>query len=87
MNLSFHKHFDKRYARLRSGERRKCDERIALFAREPFNPILDNHPLREKYEGYRSIDITGDLRAIYEPISPNTAFFIRLGTHPELYGK
>ena len=51
----------------------------------PFHSLLNNHALSGKYSGYRSINIGGDLRAIYEPISLDIAFFIIMGTHPELY--
>ena len=39
-------------------------ERILLFSKDPHNPQLDNHALRDKYQGYRSIDITADYRTI-----------------------
>lgn len=85
MDVYFHVRFRKRYRKLRSGERKQCDERIALFIRDSLHPLLNNHPLNGEYTGYRSINITGDLRAIYEPISKNRAFFSLLGTHQELY--
>lgn len=34
---------------------------------------------------YRSINITGDYRAIYE-VKDGIAYFISVGTHHELYG-
>lgn len=64
---------------------KKVDKRLALFAEDPFVPALNNHALAGKYEGYRSINITGNYRAIYELVNDNTAYFIALGTHPNLY--
>ena len=84
--VDFHKNFKKRYKKLRKREQIKCAERIALFTKEPFHPILDNHVLTGKYKGYRSINITGDMRALYEPVSRNVAFFIIIGTHHKLFG-
>jgi|SRR3989338_636848 len=85
MRISLHQNFKKRYKKLRKEERGRCDRRMELFMQNPFHPLLNNHALSGQYLGYRSINIGGDLRAIYEPISSDTAFFITLGTHPELY--
>lgn len=84
MKILFHKNFNKRYKKLRTIQR-KVDERLALFAKDPFDPILNNHGLTGKYEGCRSINITGGYRAIYELVDDNIAYFITLGTHPNLY--
>lgn len=68
--------------------RKNLKEKVAIFIRDPFNPQLDNHGLREKYIGYRSIDITNDYRALYqEKIEGGelVAFFSTVGTHEELY--
>jgi len=70
--------------------RKSLKERIDLFSKDPHNPQLNNHPLRDKYQGYRSIDITSNWRAIYEEAlvgSEAVAYFIALGTHKELCGK
>jgi len=85
MIVRFHKNFKRRYKKLRKKEQARCDERIELFVRDPFNPLLNNHALSGEYKNYRSINIGGDLRAIYELISQDVTFFITLGTHPELY--
>ena len=85
MKILFHRDFSKRYAKLQSGEKQKTDSRIEVFAANPFHPLLDNHALHGTYGGCRSINITGDLRAIYEEIGTEIVHFIALGTHPELY--
>jgi addiction module RelE/StbE family toxin len=64
-------------------------EKIKIFEKNHLDPILNNHTLRGEYEGYRSIDITNDYRAIYEEIpsgNETIAYFSLLGTHQELYG-
>ena len=46
--------------------------------------------LQEPLKGLRSIDITADYRAVYEEIyggDEQTAYFVGLGTHEELYKK
>lgn len=64
-------------------------QKITIFVKDPNDPQLDNHKLFEKWEGFRSIDINADWRAIYEGISEGeeiVAYFVALGTHEELYG-
>ena len=59
-------------------------KRRRLFKKDPFHPTLNNHQLSGKYRGYRSINITGDWRALY--IQHNkTIVFEALGTHSQLY--
>lgn len=87
MRVLYHKKFEKSYLKLKAGEKKKFKERQTLFMSEPFHPILNNHPLHGEYFGYRSIDITGDLRVHYEPIGNDVALFMIVGTHHELYGK
>ena len=70
--------------------RKSFKEHILLFSNDPHNLQLDNHALREKYQGYRSIDITADHRAIYKERYEGKeaiAYFTELGTHEQLYGK
>jgi addiction module RelE/StbE family toxin len=61
-------------------------ERLLLFLNEPFHPILNNHRLKGELRAYRSINITGDWRAIYELLDENTFRFVDIDTHHNLYG-
>ena len=70
--------------------RKRVRERLLLFSKDPNNSQLDNHPLKRQWQGYRSIDITSDYRAIFEETQigdETVAYFVALGTHNELYGK
>ncbi len=61
---------------------------IEIFHKNPYSPLLNNHDLREEYEGCRSINITSDYRAIYQIVTHGNrkvAFFVAFGTHKELY--
>ncbi len=84
MKIRFHRNFEKQYKKLRTNEKEKTKERLDLFIQDEFNPILNNHPLRGKYKGYRSINIAGDLRAIYKYAS-DTRIFVAVDTHSNLY--
>ena len=87
--VQFHKRFWKRYAKLRAGEKKRCKERLKLFCADPAHPMLEDHPLTGRLAGYRSINIGGDLRAQYEFLDTERTrvYFVRLGTHSELYDK
>lgn len=62
--------------------------RRELFLQNPFNPQLNNHVLVGKYSNYRSINVTGDWRAIFsefEDESGKIVTFEIIGTHSQLY--
>ncbi len=86
MNLYFSARFKKKRDTLPPALRAKLRERLLLFSKQPFDRMLTNHALQGKYNGYRSIDIAGDYRAVYEPLGKSGAYFITHGTHTELYG-
>lgn len=70
--------------------RKSAKERLLLFSKNPHDPQLDNHPLREQYLGYRSIDITADCRALYKERyieEEIVAQFVILGAHKDLFQK
>lgn len=63
-------------------------KRLELFLQDPFHPQLNNHALTGKFSGYRSINVTGDWRAIFsefEDESGRTVIFEIVGTHSQLY--
>lgn len=63
-------------------------KRLKLFQENPYHPQLANHSLTGKYKGLRSINITGDWRAVfYEQDSSQgkTIIFLYLGTHSQFY--
>lgn len=86
MKIVFHKNFEKQYGKIRFSEKEQFKERRDIFSQDEFNPILHNHALKGKFKGYRSINIAGDLRAVYKSIDGNTVMFVALDTHSNLYG-
>ncbi|MBI2483565.1 type II toxin-antitoxin system mRNA interferase toxin, RelE/StbE family [Candidatus Uhrbacteria bacterium] len=84
MRILFHKKFKKQVAKY-PFLKIQIDERIILFMNDPFHPLLNNHPLTGKWIGYRSVNITGDYRAIYEFVKEDVAFFVDMDTHSNLY--
>ena len=85
MNIRFHQNFVRQYRKLKAEQKRKFKERRDLFLIEPYHPLLNNHALHGTYMGYRSINIGGDLRAVYRRLDNDTALFAAIGRHSALY--
>lgn len=86
MKVNFHKRFEKDYHKLSEKEHAKFKERLALLITDEFHPLLNNHALTGKYLGYRSISISGNLRAVYKHLKSDCIVFVTIGTHSKLYG-
>lgn len=85
MTVSYTKKFKKQYSKLHVKIQDQFDSRILLFMEDPTNRILRVHSLKGRYKNYYSIDITGDIRAIYTRKEDKVIFEI-IGTHSQLYG-
>ncbi|MBI2097394.1 MAG: type II toxin-antitoxin system mRNA interferase toxin, RelE/StbE family [Candidatus Vogelbacteria bacterium] len=72
--------------KLTPAEIRRFRERRDLFIRNPFHPLLKNHPLRGRYDGYRSFSVGGDLVVIFTHEAADLITLAAIGTHHELYG-
>lgn len=79
------KAFDKQYSKLNLKVKTSFKSRVTLFKANPFDTNLRNHALKGKYLGYRSIDITGDIRALYTTQGNTVILFGFIGTHSQLY--
>ena len=86
MHLDYTKSFLKQYAKLPRNIQLQTDERILMWQKNPLNPKLKDHPLSGKYQGYRSINISGDMRALYRKQGNTIIVFSFIGTHSQLYG-
>jgi len=84
MELSYSRAFKKEYKKLPKKLRIQFGNRVEVFKLNQFHPLLNNHFVNYPYEGCRSINISGDLRALYEA-SGDTIIFVHIGTHSELY--
>lgn len=90
MNIKYSTTFKKQYKKASRKIQEKVKERIILFVKDSTNPILNNHALTGKFQGRRSINITGDWRALYSLRlnlkSKQEYYFELVGTHSQLYG-
>jgi addiction module RelE/StbE family toxin len=81
-----HKGFKKQFRKLPPKVQRQFFERVDLFLIDKYHPLLNNHSVDSVYPGWRSINISGDYRALYEPMTDDVVIFMQIGTHSELYG-
>lgn len=86
MNVRFHRNFRRGYAKLPARIRSRFKQRLKLFQGDPFHPLLNNHALHGEWRDFRSINVTGDFRALYRMLGNDVAEFVLIDTHGELYG-
>lgn len=85
MRLVYTKTFKKQYKKLGPTWQDKCDTRIRLWQDDPTHPSLRVHPLQGRRAGYWSMNISGDLRALYYFEYDTLVVFALLGIHSQLY--
>jgi addiction module RelE/StbE family toxin len=59
-------------------------ESLETFLENHHHISLRNHVLTKEFAGIRSIDVTGDWRALYRE-EGKRIIFVELGTHEDLY--
>ena len=62
---------------------------LVLFLEYPEHPFLRNHELKERFAGLRSIDVTGDWRAVFKESRAGQIKIITfhlIGTRKDLNG-
>ena len=86
MNVFYAKGFRRMYEKRELKIREQFKVRRDIFLARPYDPILHNHALVGDYAGCRSINITGDYRAIFTIENDETVIFLAIGNHHELFG-
>lgn len=79
--------FKKQYQKLPKRFQAQFDTRLRLFIKNPADVRLQNHPLKGQLAGYWSMNVNGDLRALYIKDGEEIIIFALIGTHSQLYGK
>ena len=64
----------------------KTTDAIRLWSQKPNDESLRLHKLSGKMSRFYSIDIAGDLRALYEIVDNEVFLYQMVGTHSQLYG-
>lgn len=86
MKVSFHKRFDKSYLKCPLKVQKQFKKRLKLFLENPYHSLLENHALHGGWKDFRSINITGDFRALYYHLGEESVEFFIIDTHSNLYG-
>lgn len=85
MQYFLSKSFQKQFKKLSKKIKHKAIEQLSVFVLDPIDYRLHNHPLTGEWVGHRSIDITGDIRAVYKKVDEHVARFVAIGSPSELY--
>jgi len=86
MQINFSTKFIKMLNKAPENIKKAFHKKRCFFILDYNNPILNNHKLSGKLKNHRSINISGDWRAIYcTNDSHKSVIFCLIGTHSELY--
>jgi len=85
MIIQFSRNFEKQLIKQDQKVRIAFNKRLSIYVVDPNNPALRNHALKGKYKEFRSINITGDVRALYQEKEGDITLFALIGTHSQLY--
>ncbi len=83
-HVEFSRSFSKTFRKADTKIQQAFERRLDMFLQNPNHPQLQNHALIGKLGSYRSINVTGDWRAIFSE-QGERATFVALGTHSQLY--
>lgn len=82
--IRFNRNFKKQYKRLTPKAKDKFADNLRIFIVDPSYAALRLHALRKKFEGYYSINVSGDLRALFTK-DEELVTFAAIGTHTQIY--
>jgi addiction module RelE/StbE family toxin len=86
MTIQYTPKFKKQYKKLPKKFQDQFDDRLRLLLADSTNPQLGIHPLVGKFVGYWSMNINGDIRALYLLKDGELIIFALIGSHSQLYG-
>lgn len=85
MEIHRTKNFKKQYIKLPEKIRDQFSIRLELFVKDETNELLRVHKLIGSYDGYESMSVTGDYRALFYRNGNTIVIFAFIGTHSRLY--
>ena len=86
MIIKYAKQFKKQYKMLPKNYQLQFFEKLELFLVDPTSPQLRVHPLKGAFAGYWSMNVNGDIRALYTVRGDELIIFALIGSHSQLYG-
>jgi addiction module RelE/StbE family toxin len=84
MDITFHKSFKKALKKPPKSTQDKFFTCLDIFVEDQFSYLLNNHALSGEFKGWRSINITGDVRVHYREVGQSIVL-LDIGTHAQLY--
>jgi addiction module RelE/StbE family toxin len=84
MEVGYHRKFIKNFGKLSSEIQEAFYEKLEIFCKDKKSNVLNNHKLHGKLKNLRSINVTGDYRALFKE-NRNEIIFMKVGTHSELF--
>lgn len=86
MQIEYSKKFVKEFKKCPVNIKASFKARLKIFINNQYHSVLNNHSLLGQLKNYRSINITGNWRAIFEEINNGQIiYFVAIGTHSQLY--
>lgn len=85
MIVVYHRNFKKMFKKVPIAVQEKFYSCLVVFVKNPHHITLGNHPLSGEWITCRSINITGDIRAVYKEQDGGVVQFVAIGSHSELY--
>jgi addiction module RelE/StbE family toxin len=86
MQIEYSKNFIKEFKKCPPKIKIAFKKKLKIFINDQYSPALNNHSLSGKLKKYRSININGDWRAVFQKIiKEDIIYFVAVGTHSRLY--
>jgi addiction module RelE/StbE family toxin len=85
MEIHYSSKFKKQYKKLPKKIREQFCHRLASFLEDYNDPQLNIHKLSGGYDGLWSMNVTGDIRAVFDRQYRGAIIFEAIGSHSELY--
>jgi addiction module RelE/StbE family toxin len=85
IQIIYHRNFKKSFRKLKKTDQEAVKERLKIFILDQNHSLLNNHALHGKFYGCRSINVTGDLRLIYEEVNNGLVLLHEVDNHSNLY--
>jgi len=86
MQIEYSKKFIKEFKKCPSKIKTSFKNKLKILIKDQCNTVLNNHSLSGKLKKYRSININGNWRAIFQEIKDeDVIYFVAIGTHSQLY--
>ena len=85
MRIATTKKFDKQFKKQSVKIKRELERKVEIFLIDTNDPLLHIHKLRGAYEGLWSLNVTSDVRVVFDKSYEPVIIFVAIGSHSELY--